>query len=119
MAVIPVRLRCSCGAAAARAAAEFRTWTCPACGIAWRPDPAAVRTVAHAAAQIRRLRAMIGLVLLVALAISAAVTVIRPAWVLATPLIVGGAVMAAAPTYRRRRREVLAPLRTPIPLSAL
>lgn len=119
MAAIPVRLRCSCGDAAAWVVAEFRTWTCPACGTAWCPDPVAVRTVIRAAAQIRRLRRMIGLVLLVALAVSAAVTVIRPAWVLATPLIVGGAVMAAQPTYRKRRREVLAALRTPIPLSAL
>jgi len=55
--------------------------------------------------------------LLVATVVVAAVLVaIHPAWVLGAPLLVGGVLTAAQPTYRKRRQLALATLRSGIPL---
>jgi len=115
---VPIRLSCTCGGVSPAAAAVGEVWTCPSCGRAWRPDLEAIERVTAAAGELRRIQRLMGVVLLAATAVAAALVIVHPGWLIGTPLLVGGAALAARPTYSKRRARARRALRAPIPLAA-
>ena len=116
---VPVRLGCACGGVfLAAIAVPSQVWTCPSCSRGWRPDPEAVERVTAAVGELRRLQRLMGVVLLAAAALAAVLGIVHTGWLIGAPLLVGGAALAARPTYSKRSARTRRALRTPIPLSA-
>jgi hypothetical protein len=116
---VPVQLGCACGGVfPAAITAPGQVWTCPSCSRRWRPDPEAVDRVTAAAAELRRIQRLMGVLLLAAAAMAAVLGIVHPGWLIGAPLLVGGAALAARPTYSKRRTRARRALRTPIPVSA-
>lgn len=103
---LPITVTCGCGGAGPLAA-RSATWSCPRCGKAYAADGLDTAGLARRLAVVKAYAwggvAAVGVV-------AGVLAAVRPAALLATPLLLGAYYFAAAPRYRRKLRELYASL---------
>ncbi|WP_219070599.1 hypothetical protein [Candidatus Mycobacterium methanotrophicum] len=98
-----LRFRCVCGAATTENVSTIDlVWRCPSCPQRWQANADTVSAALAGVTELRKLRRDMAILVGGALLLPVILVVMHPYWLLAAPMLVGGVVLVAGPSYRRR-----------------